>query len=235
MVQGVMVNHRVRLPLDKQDLEPPLAEKPVGTILDVDVRLGEITVVQGNQARVVLGGNPHIRITNQTQITGQIQLKGGKIDVQGKQFEIESGTITFQPQDASNPIVVATAGWTADDGSKIFADFVGPVKTGKVNLRSEPPRPKNEILSLILFGTADGANAAPAGGAKQPDTTTRAVPDNLFGPHVGAGLALDYDTRLDHFAVGLDVLARYTIASGPDSRGLKIFSIAVMPRLRYVF
>ena len=68
------------------------------------------------------------------------------------------------------------------------------------------------------------------------DTSARSVPDNLFGPHAGFGLALDYDTRLDHFAVGIDALARYTIASRPDGTGsLGIASIAIMPRLRYVF
>ncbi|MDB4935880.1 MAG: hypothetical protein JWP87_2852 [Labilithrix sp.] len=177
----------VKLPLDKEDLEPPPAEKPVGTIMDLDVRLGDITIVQGNQARVVLGGNPHIRVTNKTVMTGQIQLKAGKIDVQGKQFEIEKGTITFQPEDPSNPIVVATAQWTAEDGSRIYADFVGPVKTGKVNLRSDPPRPKNEILAIILFGTADGANATPPPPGRAPDGTTKAA-TSLGGGFAAQGL-----------------------------------------------
>jgi translocation and assembly module TamB len=177
----------VKLPLDKEDLEPPAAEKPVGTVMNVDVHLGDITVVQGNQARVVLGGNPHIRITNETQLTGQIQLKEGKVDVQGKQFEIEKGTITFQPDDASNPIVVATAAWTAEDGSKIYADFVGPVKTGKVTLRSDPPRPRNEILAMILFGTADGANASPPPPGRAPDGTTKAA-TSLGGGYAAQGL-----------------------------------------------
>jgi hypothetical protein len=51
------------------------------------------------------------------------------------------------------------------------------------------------------------------------------------GFHAGGGFALDYDTHLDHFAVGLDALFRYTFAR--DS--LTIPSLAVMPRIRYVF
>ncbi|MEA2751335.1 MAG: translocation and assembly module TamB, partial [Myxococcales bacterium] len=177
----------VKLPLDKDDTEPPPAEKPVGTIMDVDVVLGEITIVQGNQARVVLTGHPHIKITNKTEMSGQVELKEGKVDVQGKKFEIEKGTVTFQPDDASNPIVVATATWTAEDGTKIYADFVGPVKTGKVNLRSDPPRPKNEILAIILFGTADGANAAPPPPGRAPDGTTQAA-TSLGGGFAAQGL-----------------------------------------------
>jgi len=61
------------------------------------------------------------------------------------------------------------------------------------------------------------------------------VPGNLFGPHVGLGITLDYDTHLDHFSVGLDLTGRYTIASRPDSGTFGLMSIAFMPRVRYVF
>ena len=57
------------------------------------------------------------------------------------------------------------------------------------------------------------------------------VPDHIPGVHVGAGIALDYDTRLDHFAVGLDAVVRETFTRD----GLRIPSLAVMPRIRYVF
>jgi translocation and assembly module TamB len=176
------------LPLDKEDTEPPPAEKePAATTMLVNVNLGDITIVQGNQARVVLTGNPHIKIDNRTEVTGQVSVKEGKVDVQGKQFHIEKATVTFQPDDASNPIVVATAAWTAEDGSKIYADFVGPVKTGRVNLRSDPPRPKNEILAIILFGTADGANAAPPPPGRAPDGTTKAA-TSIGGGYAAQGL-----------------------------------------------
>ena len=57
------------------------------------------------------------------------------------------------------------------------------------------------------------------------------VPDHVPGVHAGAGFTLDYDTRLDHFGIGLDTLVRETFAR--DS--LRIPSLAVMPRIRYVF
>jgi hypothetical protein len=58
-----------------------------------------------------------------------------------------------------------------------------------------------------------------------------AVPDHTPGFHVGGGFALDYDTHLDHFAIGVDTLFRYTFARD----GLTVPSLAVMPRIRYVF
>jgi hypothetical protein len=58
-----------------------------------------------------------------------------------------------------------------------------------------------------------------------------AVPDHVPGLHLGTGFALDYDTRLDHFAVGLDALFRYTFTRD----ALAVPTLAVMPRIRYVF
>lgn len=166
----------VRLPLDKEDLEPvdPTPAKPKAK-LDVDVRLGEISIQRGNQASVVLEGNPKISIANDTQLGGQIRVKKGWVDIQGKKFEIEKGIVTFTGESPPNPVVVLTAAWTAQDNTRVYADFVGPVKTGKVNLRSEPPRPKNEILAIILFGSADGANPTPARQGKASDGTAKAA------------------------------------------------------------
>lgn len=187
----------VTLPLDKEDFvlaeEEEEDEAGDGSRIDVDVRLGRVTVTRGNQATIQLAGNPKVVVENgETKLYGQIRAESGWVDVQGKKFEIEKGTVTFNGETPPNPVVVVTAGWTAADGSRVFADFVGPVKTGKVTLRSEPPRPKNEILALVLFGTADGANPTAPPPGKQPDGTTRAAV-GLGGGFVAQGLteALD--------------------------------------------
>ena len=62
-------------------------------------------------------------------------------------------------------------------------------------------------------------------------TSSGNVPDHVPGFHFGGGASLDYDTHLDHFAVGIDALLRYTMAK----YSMTMPSIAVMPRIRYVF
>jgi hypothetical protein len=88
------------------------------------------------------------------------------------------------------------------------------------------------LLSGMVVGGVTNLTPGPV-----LDSLLNTVPDNQFGFHGGAGLALDYDTRLDHFSVGLDALFRYTIAKRPgnDSSSLGVPSLSVMPRLRYVF
>lgn len=213
---GVLRDGRfARLPLDHDDGKPKKKEGEETTpknTLGIDVRLGEITVIRGNQARVVLGGNLHVDQGETAKVSGQIALKGGTLDLQGKKFKIERGTVTFQPTDTSNPIVVVTASWTAGDGTKVFADFVGPVKTGKVNLRSEPARPKNEILALVLFGTADGMNAAPPPPGRAPDGTTKAA------TAVGGGFAAEgLSEALDDLA-GIQAQARIDTTESNNPR-----------------
>jgi translocation and assembly module TamB len=131
----------------------------------IAVRLGaDVQVTRGTDLDVRLEGQPTITIDEDVRVSGQVRLVRGSLDVKGKAFAIERGTITFAG-DPSNPQVVLTAGWPAPDGTRVYADFVGPLKTGKVTLRAEPSRPQNEILALLLFGAADNSSSGDSQGA----------------------------------------------------------------------
>lgn len=123
--------------------------------MHVTVTLGKgVEVLRGTDLDVHLEGSPSFAVSDQVHATGQVRLSRGNIQVQGKTFSLDNATVTFV-DDPTNPQVVLTASWPAPDGTVVYADFVGPLKTGKVTLRSEPPHTQNEILSLILFGTTD--------------------------------------------------------------------------------
>ena len=129
---------------------------PTGKTLQMDINFGnDVEVKKGSTLKVGLAGHPTITVSDAVRGSGQIRLLSGMIDVQGKSFNIESGTVTFVG-DVTNPQVLVTASWEAPDGTMVYADYVGPLKTGKVNLRSEPALPNSEILALIVFGSPDG-------------------------------------------------------------------------------
>jgi translocation and assembly module TamB len=92
------------------------------------------------------------------------------ISVQGRNFSVENGTVTMV-SDPSNPEVVVKAGWTAPDGTIVYANFVGPLRTGKVTLTSEPTLPQQEIVELLMFGTATGQQVQ----SPSADPTTSAI------------------------------------------------------------
>jgi translocation and assembly module TamB len=145
----------VETPLDGATPAPtPAGTTPFTT--RIDVHLGnDVQIGRGTDLDVHLEGEPAITIGSEVRVTGQIRLSRGRLAVKGEDFTIERGTVTFTGDDPSNPQVVLTAAWTAPDGTVIYADYVGPLKTGTVTLRSEPTRPQNEILALLLFGTVD--------------------------------------------------------------------------------
>ena len=219
----------VQLPLDKQDtLPPPEERKDDPSRIDVDVKLGRIQVARGNQARIGLAGNLKVSVGLDTRITGEIHALDGWADVQGKKFTVEKASVKFDGKPDINPVVLATATWTAVDGTKVYADFIGPVKTGKVVLRSEPSRPRNEILALVLFGTADGANPTPsAASSDQKDSTTKTAAS------VGGGVAAQGLTdALDDMA-GVQATVRIDTTSSSNPRPEVEFQVS--PKVAIAF
>lgn len=198
----------VLLPLGPPDKEEPRSGE--ATRYRVSVKLGFAEIRQGSSVRVRLQGNPTVVVGEKTTVTGQIRLTGGVLDVQGKEFEIERGTITFAGGDPANPEIVVTAGWTAPDGTRVYADFIGPLDTGKVTLRAEPSLTQSEILALIMFGTVDGANAQPPPG-QQADRVTQAV-------GAGGGFATQGLNRAIGDLTGLDITARIDSSASGNPR-----------------
>ncbi|AKU97231.1 hypothetical protein AKJ09_03895 [Labilithrix luteola] len=138
---------------------------PSGTPKDkstttLNIALGNEVLVKGQSLRIYLGGKLAIVPGDETSIRGSLELKSGTADVQGRRFTVDHGTVTFpsgEPPD--NPQIVAAAYWDAGDGTRVWVEFVGPVKTGTITLRSEPAYSKSEIFSLLLFGRVDPNSA----------------------------------------------------------------------------
>ena len=178
-----------KLAMDQEDYESGDDDEAAAAgpekVTEIRVHLGkDVEITRSTDVRVGLTEAPVIRIGAKTEMSGQLQLTGGFVELQGKKLEIEKGTVTFVGE-ADNPTLVVTARYDAPDGTMIFADFIGPLKTGKVSLRSEPPRPQNEIVAVLMFGTAEGSQSTPYP-QRQPDGTMRAV--GMGGSYATQGL-----------------------------------------------
>ncbi|MEO7037868.1 MAG: translocation/assembly module TamB domain-containing protein [Polyangiaceae bacterium] len=164
----------VTLPLQPlKDSDPSKNEAP----MIVDLNLGsQLNVERGDTTKVQLGGNLRLVMGDPMTMNGIIQLRGGKLDVSGKQFEVESGSVTFAG-DPANPTIVASASWDSGDADKhrVTATFRGTLKKGKLDLRSEPPLTQDEILSLLLTGSADGSLGGGSTGGGNAATAIGAV------------------------------------------------------------
>ncbi len=200
----------VTLSMDGHQVAQAAGNEAAGPPLVVNVHVGDAQIARGTDVRVNLTGNLTARVEKKTTMTGQITIRRGRLDVQGKSFEIEpGGTATFT-SDPSNPEIKVTAGWTAEDGTRVLADYVGPLKTGKVTLRSEPARPQNEIVALIAFGTADGSESTPYQSSSPTDPGVQA------GTTVGGFATSGLSKGLDKLT-GLDITAKID-TSQPNPR-----------------
>jgi translocation and assembly module TamB len=138
-----------------------------------------------------------------------VDFRSGKVEVFGKQFEVEHGNARFVRDEPGNPDVSVTARWDSPDGTRIYADFVGPLHTGVLTLRSEPQRPQSEIFAILLLGSSDASDAAPRAPMQQ-DTSTQTAGAVLAGGAVSTSL-----NRVLSSVTPLDITTR--VAS--DSQG----------------
>lgn len=206
------------VPLPVQPLEPDPHESQEGAPavqpLRVVVKLGnDITVEKGRTAKVQLTGQLTILVAAETAVEGRIEIRGGKLDVSGKTFEIERGVVTFDGKDPGNPTITATARWDAP-GYTVYAEYLGDVKNGRIKLHSEPPLTESEIASLLLFGSPEGS---PGGNA---DSNNAALALSVAGDTAAQGL----NQVLDDFT-NLDVSARVDTTTG-SARPELVFQVS---------
>jgi translocation and assembly module TamB len=190
----------VSIPLVKPEEARPASDLVIRTA----VKLGsDVEIRRDTTVDIHVQGQTQIEVGQQTRVTGQIRLARGKLEIQGKQFIIDRGVVSFVGPDPSDPQVVATAYWDAPGSIRVYADFSGHVSSGKLSLRSEPGLTQDEILALILFGSPDGSfGAAPKSGA---GTTAGVKAAGFAGGVVTQGLnkaisdltSADITTRVD--------------------------------------
>jgi translocation and assembly module TamB len=175
----------------------------------VAVKLGrDVRVRRGASLDIHLEGQPSVVLSDDTHVSGQIRLRpGSSLDVQGKSFEIESGAVTFVGPDPTNPQVVLTAGWTAPDGTRVYADYNGPLKDAHVRLRSSPAKSQNEILALLLYGSADDAADQASGGANAEQSVVAAAAGGAATQQLNEALG-GFNRLLDNAGLASGVATR---------------------------
>jgi translocation and assembly module TamB len=199
-VQDLTPDQEVRVGFRRKDarlvalpLQPLAKPSQNSTPLDLTLELGNnVEVRRGDMVTAEVTGKLNIHVEDETKMTGEIDVKGGVLDVSGKEFHIERGTVTFAGDEPSNPTVSAEARWDAPAGYAVYATYAGTAKQGKLTLASEPPLTQDEITNLILFGTPEGSVSSGSG-----DTATTAVGAIGGTATKGINRALSDFTHLD--------------------------------------
>ena len=215
---------------------PEKPRDPGSTKVHVVVKLGDdVWIKRDTSLAVRLTGSPVLDLADATRVTGSVRVTSGRVEVLGKRFTIQPESTVSFTGDPDNPQLTITALYEAPDKTKIYADVVGTVRSLKVHLRSDPPQPEDAVLSLLLFGSAEGIGGTQPSD-QQPDSTQRAA--GLAGGVVTQGInkalsgitSLDIATRLDtsdaanpkpevEVRVSNDVVTRVTVQTGMPAPG----------------
>lgn len=165
----------------------PKAEKSGPSI---EIRLGDdVWIYQGQGTFTSIDGA--VTLLPGGTLEGELSLDEGRIDVMGRVFEVRYGTITFSGNDPPDPTVMAQAVWPSPSGHEIIAEFRGPVSSGTLELRSEPPLTYSQILSALLFGDPEGDLGSGEGGGSAAGAVASTVAS------AGLGRALSDLSNLD--------------------------------------
>jgi autotransporter translocation and assembly factor TamB len=209
-VQDLAADDSIRIGVRRSDarfaalpVQPLVPQTEAPKPLEVRIELGPaVSLRKGDQVTAELEGKLVAKVEEQTTVDGEIELKGGSLDVSGKRFEIERGKVRFSGTDPSNPSIFAVARWDSPAGYVVQARYVGTATNGKLTLSSEPPLQENEILNLILFGTPEGS-----GGGGSTDSASSAV-------GIAGGTAAKGINRVLNDFTNLDIQARVDTSTG---------------------
>ncbi len=152
----------VEIPL--QPVEDQAGEASVWTIRSTFDLGDEFWLAQGTRRRVQLAGDVSIVAGAELRTSGTIRIPRGEFELNGRTFRIHRGTITLQPDEPENPIIIVEAHWESPEGILVIAKFTGPAESGEITLTSDPPMRNDQVVSLLLFGDPSGLGQGPADG-----------------------------------------------------------------------
>jgi autotransporter translocation and assembly factor TamB len=136
-----------------QASESPLAGLDEALVIDLTIDVARNAWIRRNDANVELAGELRVRKAagEAVRIEGRITLVRGWYAFQGRRFTLDRGTIVFTGETPPNPTFDITAVYTTAD-YRIEVHITGQADKPALDLTSEPPLEKADILSVLLFG-----------------------------------------------------------------------------------
>lgn len=105
---------------------------------------------RGRGLNAELGGRLTVRGTTANVIpTGQIALIRGTLDLLGRRLSLDEGRVTLQG--SFDPYLRFSASTSTSEGDATIA-IAGPLSAPEIEVTSQPERPSEEALALLLFG-----------------------------------------------------------------------------------
>ncbi len=118
--------------------------------LDIGLLAPKAVFVRGRGVNAELGGRIQIGGTTTSVVpSGQIELIRGNIDILGRRLALTKGLVTLQGD--LTPYIEFESTTSTSDGTATI-EIAGPLDSPEVDVFSDPERPTEEALAMLLFG-----------------------------------------------------------------------------------
>ncbi|MTI02630.1 translocation/assembly module TamB domain-containing protein [Roseibium sp. RKSG952] len=118
--------------------------------LDIGLSAPKAVFVRGRGVNAELGGRIQIGGTTAAVVpSGQIELIRGNIDILGRRLALTKGIVTLQGD--LTPYIEFESSTSTSDGTATI-EIAGPLDSPEVDVFSDPERPAEEALAMLLFG-----------------------------------------------------------------------------------
>lgn len=174
--------------------------------LDLLIDAPDRIFARGRGLNAELGGRIHLRgSTAALAPSGQISLKRGTFDILGRRLELDEGRITLLG-DLKPYLEFRSSAATATGAATL--EIEGNVDAPQIKVTSDPPRPSEEALALLLFGD-NIDDLSPLALARLAKSAL-----DLSGRGLGDQSRLRDATGADNAEVGLDSLGSGLLGLG---------------------
>jgi hypothetical protein len=159
------------------------AERVGKSHVRLEVHLGkDVWIHRGEALFVAIHGK--VAMDLDRRLSGGLTLDQGQVEVLGRVFRVRRGIITFRQDSPPNPMILAEASWESPSGYVVTARYQGLMKSGKLELQSEPPMSHSEILNVIVFDDPQGGL-----GNEDSGNPAGAVATTIAGSGLGRALS----------------------------------------------
>jgi autotransporter translocation and assembly factor TamB len=141
------------------------ATPDVGLPLSIRALLDDNLVIRTSQARMRVGGTLTIRGTTAAPIViGVLEARDGTLILRGQRYQLERAVVRFADPRRIDPTLDVTATTRIRDYD-ITMRVTGRIRDLDMRLTSSPSLPREQLLSLVAFGTTGAETGQGAGGA----------------------------------------------------------------------
>ena len=137
----------------------PRAEGSNGLPLRIRVRLDDNLVVRTPQSRLIVGGTLNLQGTTTAPVVlGALDAREGTVLLRGNRYQLERAIVRFADPQRIDPLLDVSATTRIRD-YEVTIRVTGRVRDLDIRLSSSPPLPREDLMSLVAFGSTRGEGA----------------------------------------------------------------------------